>query len=555
MKADGSIAGKMIKSLFFFVFLAAGCVLMGTMIAGLYRVARPYFWNSAECTVLDSAFSQTPEQTGEPFEVLIEFSCNAGGKSYTSRQSRTFSDAGEAQLLRDSFPAGARVTGYVNPGHAEEAVLVRGSFWSALALLFPLVFIGVGLGGLYYTWLYQPGQAQAMSRKTSAAGGTLAPRLGMTCFFGVFFLAGAAMLYFLVLGQALGILQARSWVETPCVIRSSVVDSSSDGDTFRPLILYEYVVHGREYTSNRYDFSTGYTGGYESKKTVVDQYPAGSYSVCFVNPENAAQAVLNRSWNSGMWYGLFSLPFLGVGLGGLYAIWLYKPRKETYRTRTLASSGRPVVEPDERGPIELKASSTPLGKFIGITFLAMFWNGITGVFVWKVIESWMQGNGEGCLTVFVIPFALIGLLLIYGVFYQFLVLFNPRPVLQLSSGLISPGDSIDIAWRWNGRVSVLSSVKMVLKGTEEATYRRGTTTQTDRSTFLELEIVNTTEAYQMKEGRARIRIPDDTMHSFESSHNKIVWTLHVGGDIKRWPDVNQDFTLRVSPIPLERLGR
>jgi hypothetical protein len=38
------------------------------------------------------------------------------------------------------------------------------------------------------------------------------------------------------------------------------------------------------------------------------------------------------------------------------------------------------------------------------------------------------------------------------------------------------------------------------------------------------------------------------MHSFESASNKIVWVLKVSGNVRRWPDVDLEFPIRVDPL-------
>ena len=103
----------------------------------------------------------------------------------------------------------------------------------------------------------------------------------------------------------------------------------------------------------------------------------------------------------------------------------------------------------DAGPIVLKPSASPLGKLIAITFVCLFWNGIVSVFVWQASKGWRTGNPDGCLTVFLIPFVLIGLLLIWSVFHQFLALFNPRPRLALSSRSIPLGGSASLDWSFS----------------------------------------------------------------------------------------------------------
>ena len=51
----------------------------------------------------------------------------------------------------------------------------------------------------------------------------------------------------------------------------------------------------------------------------------------------------------------------------------------------------------------------------------------------------------------------------------------------------------------------------------------------------------------MKTGILSIPIPEDSMHSLDTGNNKIVWTLYLEGDIKRWPDVQDSFEITVLP--------
>src|SRR5688572_4997076 len=96
--------------------------------------------------------------------------------------------------------------------------------------------------------------------------------LGCALFAVPFFLAGAVFLYFFTVGPALKIYEAQSWNPTPCVVKSSRVASGGD-DTYAVSITYTYSVGGAEYESDRYDFFSGYTSGYEGKDEVVRQNP------------------------------------------------------------------------------------------------------------------------------------------------------------------------------------------------------------------------------------------------------------------------------------------
>ncbi len=45
-------------------------------------------------------------------------------------------------------------------------------------------------------------------------------------------------------------------------------------------------------------------------------------------------------------------------------------------------------------------------------------------------------------------------------------------------------------------------------------------------------------------------VPLDSMHTFESEHNKILWKVKLRGYIRMWPDVLNEFEIKVLPVEL-----
>src|SRR5439155_14361832 len=104
---------------------------------------------------------------------------------------------------------------------------------------------------------------------------------------GLFVAAGIALLIALLLLPLYRSWMARSWREVPCTILTSKVESIGEiqgGTTYQIAITYSYVVNGREYTGNRYDFFSRATAGYRSKAEVVRRYAPGNQRHCLVNP-------------------------------------------------------------------------------------------------------------------------------------------------------------------------------------------------------------------------------------------------------------------------------
>jgi hypothetical protein len=385
-------------------------------------------------------------------------------------------------------------------------------------------------------------------------------RVALGCFFTVFLIIGLSATLFLFIIPLAQITGARNWRSTPCVILKSEVGvhKGSKGATYSIDITYEYLVEEQRYVSTRYQFMPGSSSGYDGKKAVVDRLPPGSSATCYVNRRNPSEAVLERGFTTDLFYGLIPLVFALVGGGGLFGVFVYKGsplRRKTPREEAQLPSLHAVPTLPKSGGATLKASASPAGRLGCSIGIALFWNGIVSIFLVQVVSGWIAGKPDGCTTLFFIPFGLVGLGLIVVVAYYFLALFNPRPTLRVTPGSASLGDSVEIEWETRGNVDRVRAFSIILEGREEATYRRGTSTSTDKSAFATIEIVNSSRGKDMRRGRAKLAIPADSMHSFKSSNNKFVWNFKVKGDIPRWPDVNEEFPFDVLPQRLPPGGR
>jgi hypothetical protein len=146
-------------------------------------------------------------------------------------------------------------------------------------------------------------------------------------------------------------------------------------------------------------------------------------------------------------------------------------------------------------------------------------------------------------------FALIGLGILYGALHQFLALFNPRIRLTADAGAVPLGGRLRLEWIVEGRPGKLRRLSITLEGREEATYRRGTSTSTDRHVFASVPLVEMDDAAQIASGHATVVVPANSMHTFEARNNKVLWRLRVRSEIPRWPDVDDEYPLSVLPQP------
>ena len=389
----------------------------------------------------------------------------------------------------------------------------------------------------------------------------------VVAFLGLFVVVGSATGFFMSARPLYHAYAARSWMPTACEVVSSRIVRGDD--TSRPDIVYRYTIGGRQYTANRYNFVPGSTND-STVPDVVAKHAPGTTFECYVDPADPSNAVINRTPT--LWY------FMGVaffimfaGIPGVVGVVMVRSRRRA-RTAPQALSGggsgragdgvaahsaasavsdsrfahAPIAA--DGGPIVLKPSASPLGKLVAITLICLFWNGIVGIFTFFEYRMFVQGDAFGWgMALFLLLFQLIGLALLAAVPYQLLALANPRPIITLSRGSVPLGGSVPFTWELNGAAQRVSALRITLRGTESARYRRGTDTHTDTHEFFSETLVDATHAMNIPRGSGTIRIPGDSMHSFDADNNKVIWTLHVAGEIARWPNIDDTFDITVRP--------
>ncbi len=424
-------------------------------------------------------------------------------------------------------------------------------------------------------------------RKTSKVRQTQTHGCLVFGFFCIFAAAGLAAGYFLTWKPLSGIVAARNWVETDCAVVSSDVEANqgSDSTTYRVDIVYTYDVDWQTFQGDRYDFSIGSSSGYEGKAKVVEAHPPGSEVSCYYDPNDPSTSVINREPGSYLWWGLFPVPFLAVGLGGLIGVAFARKNRRPSKTEQATGRGHDQhgvrqhgvrqhgasqhgasqhgkasnryglhnVQDRTRdraqtlgGTLELKAQASPTTKVIGTLIIAIFWNGIVSLFLFG---DFIHGSGGFAWLpiLFLTPFVLVGIGLIGLFFYMVLAWFNPRPRLTLAEGHLAPGSKTTLSWQFDGRAGRLRQLTIKLEGLEEVRYRRGTDTQTDTYVFFSQTLVTADRLALIHRGRTELNVPERTMPTFEANNNKIKWRLTIHGEIPQWPDVDENFSIVVSP--------
>jgi len=223
-------------------------------------------------------------------------------------------------------------------------------------------------------------------------------RGGAMAFFSFFLVAGLVATWLLLLRPLLRVCDARHWPATPCRVVSSQVrsHSDSDGTTYSVHIVYRYTINGRQYQSDCYDFMSGSSSGYESKAAIVRRHPPGKETVCYVNPRDPSDAVLERRFTPWMLFGLLPLIFVGVGAGGL--VWAF----------TTPSLRKPIegVPPWQARPdwAEGRIVSSTNTMVLVLWVVAAIWNLAAWIAALMLMDQWPW--------VWVFPLAGVGLLLL-----------------------------------------------------------------------------------------------------------------------------------------------
>ena len=269
---------------------------------------------------------------------------------------------------------------------------------------------------------------------------------------------------------------------------------------------------------------------------------------CWVNPAKPEQSVLSREYNLSIIGIAIPLVFVVVGvlLAGfaLRARWK-KPSSVTGNQPFFRAAASPHAASfssrQVAGGVELKSSLAP--SVIGLLVFNVIWNGVVAV-------MWIVGGKFGkdmCFTLFRVVFTLLGLAVFYGLIRTIMQAMVPKPLLKVSSDQIALGESLEINWNYTRPVDGIERMTLTLVGREEATYRRGTTTSTDKSEFARITITDQMMRAQIASGRAKIVIPLEAMPSFTASNNKIVWVLELQQKVRKWPDVKREFSLTINP--------
>ena len=198
----------------------------------------------------------------------------------------------------------------------------------------------------------------------------------------------------------------------------------------------------------------------------------------------------------------------------------------------------------------MKPLHKPRGSMMGqgcFLAFALLW---TSFSVFMFIMAWRDDEVPG--MIFISLFVLIGLaMLVASLWRYFSKIRLGAPVIMISHTELRVGERFNLDYQQTFKVATdvaKASVSLVFQ--EAATYTQGTDTRTDRHDIA-MEIYEIPgrhfEAGEVFQHGFSMAIPGDAMHTFIAKNNKLQWFIRVQVDIVDWPDLKEDYPIRVLP--------
>ncbi len=550
-KGTNSVGGRIAMTVFGLLFGSFGLfIAFHAARDGLAERATRQ-WQPTPCTIEKTGIVDD----GDGYQLQLAYQYAYLERAYagtrrTLKGGLNFDDVATGQRLLSRYRAGATATCYVNPAAPEQAVLERGGSWLAVIgpVLFCSVFVLVGYGLVVGAWVggrRNVGEEATGGRRTPVTA--RANRVALPILFGVVFLAiGLGVTYGTFVRPLQRQVEARDWVPVEAVVTKSAVrvHSGDDTTTYSVYIAYRYDFNGQAWQGDRYRFTSGSSSGRFAKQQVVSAHPVGRKITVYVDPADPAESVILRDAGRALYLGLIPLIFALVGAAALvFAI--RSARRQ--RSAGVTDHGRAAPMALRRPTQSFTRASGHAKRIVGMLAAALFWNGIVSVFLHECVSQWQRGGHPVFLSLFLVPFVLIGAGLVGGFIYQILRVFNPRVALERPNCTLAPGVITQLGFRGTGNLRRLARLAITVHGHEHATYQRGTNSVTDTHEFFAETLLDSRDPMLMEQGSVRLALPTDAMHSFKSAHNRIAWTITVAGQVPHWPDLAETYELNIRP--------
>jgi len=377
--------------------------------------------------------------------------------------------------------------------------------------------------------------------------------------YGVFILIGFGLLYMRLIPWLVKAYLAKSWQATPCRVLSANVGVKNSTDSkgrqstsYYIDVYYEYTFKGKKYQSYIYGVVDSSNSAYKSKQRIVERYRTQPNSICYVNPACPEQAVLNREL-SGLSFWALTICSTLAWVGGLIGAWI---TIRNYRRKKALAGNYDYARVEERfkhsESIPLKVKKGPIQQFVVIVFAAIFFNGITSIFLVQVIENFSNDLFGWLRIAFIIPFVFFGLVFIVAACYEFTKLFAPIPEVHIDKNIVSNGDTLKIFWCFMSRCVSLENLDIELVCVESIiktkTSKNNSISQNDVMT---IRVAQLSDNLSMQTGEVTGKVPADAQVSILDDYPRYNWYIRFSGKIAKRPKFKFDYEFAVIPPRLE----
>ena len=303
----------------------------------------------------------------------------------------------------------------------------------------------------------------------------------------------------------------------------------------------------------------------------LEPTPLGSEFDCWYDPADPRIVVLERGYNWWMWALTLLLPgallaFGGAGVARTIAAWGKSEERQAAAgvlepprdgQPTIASyPGVPSCDDLVNSPGTILAFRLPIESgeswtLLGFGLFALLWNAVLIVLAVNAGLDLLGGQIDWLLLGILVPFLVVGIAGIV-IFVRSLILATAVGTTQveISDHPLLPGGRYEVLLGQGGSGS-FTSLEMAVELEEQATFRQGTDTRTERvvvwraplGSWRGLQLAPGTRF----EGRGVFQVPATAMHSFISEHNAVSWRVIVRGRPGRWPAFTRSFPVLIYP--------
>lgn len=347
----------------------------------------------------------------------------------------------------------------------------------------------------------------------------------------IFILVGVLFLYLKVGRDWMMFRDAQHWQATSCVIRTSEISAPfkevRGGTQYKPIIEYVYQFNGVEHVSRQYCIGDD-ASGYKSKiQAIVNSFVVGKNTICYVNPSNPQQAILNRQWSPAYPYILFSMTFVGMGLAVIWtAVLLRKSdRSLPYHLDKTLDGYIPSCDPNARSLDMASERIVSDGALVALPILLSF----SIFFVVGLIEDVSNPYEQDISAIAIILIGLIATAFLAAVLVLIIRLIFPNVIedqLRLIPGTLRPGQAAKIVWKFH-RTRKYARLQIRLISSEVAVHANESMTRDQVRIYLDHELVDATNPENIGSGEVTFTLPKNTMHSMELPNNDITWKIRV----------------------------